>query len=181
MRVLALIGSPSFTSINAALTDHALSLLPEGTQVDRVSVLELNQPFYQPDIEAASGVPADLVDLHARIAAADAVILASPEHNGGMPAMLKNTLDWLSRVKQGTPWLPRPLLLLSASPGGRGGAGNLKAIAGFAPWWGATVVGSFSLGGFYKAFDSGRPGLVDPAQARALQDAVASLVSAAAS
>lgn len=178
MRILALSGSPATPSINAALLAHATSLLPEGTEVDRVSVLDIEQPFWTSTAEAA-GVPAAIQSLHARLQAADGVVLASPEHNGGAPALLKNTLDWLSRVNPGQPWLPRPLLLLSASPGARGGAGNLSGMAGLAPWWGATVVGHMSVGSWHSAADPATGALLDPTLAATLRDHVAALAAAA--
>lgn len=125
-----------------------------------VSVIDISAPIYSVDVEQADGVPAEMQALYAKIQSADAVLLASPEHNGMVPAMLKNTIDWLSRVEPGKKWMIKPLALLATSPGGRGAQTALSALLDTAPRWGANVVGSFSLGKFQEGYD-GTGGLVD--------------------
>lgn len=153
MSVLAICGSPSSTSINRRLLHAALSVLPEGTAVDEVWVRELDLPMYSPDHEQEHGFPADALALRKRLEAASVVVLASPEHNGSMPAMLKNAIDWLSRTPREGRFFARPVALLSTSPGGRGGATNLGALSSVMPHWGAEVLGSFSLPSFRSAWD----------------------------
>ena len=171
---IALCGSPSSDSINEDLLRHVMSQV--NRPVEFVSVRNIDAPFYSADVEKADGHPADIVALKARIAAADGLILASPEFNGGMPAMLKNTIDWLSRV--GRPILPGPLLLLSTSPGGRGGQTNLGVLAERAGRWGATVTGTFSLPSFHKTFDRQARTLVDPEDQARLDAAIATFEAA---
>ncbi len=154
MNLLALSGSSSSTSINRMLLQSALTLLPPEVSVQQVSVIDLQAPMYSADLERSSGAPGSIAKLHRDINAADALLLASPEHNGSMPAMLKNTIDWLSRVHPGKGFLNTRLALISTSPGQRAGAGNINHIASFAPFWGATVVGTFSLPSFGEAFDT---------------------------
>ncbi|MCO4773427.1 MAG: NAD(P)H-dependent oxidoreductase [Deltaproteobacteria bacterium] len=154
MNLLALSGSSSSRSINHALLLSALTLLPEDVEVTVVSVRDLDAPLFSVDIEKDPGPPASILALHATLNAADAVLIASPEHNGSMPAMLKNTIDWLSRVVPFQPFLTKPLALLGTSPGGRGAATNLNNMARLAPFWGATVVGTFSLPSFGANFDT---------------------------
>ena len=69
-----------------------------------------------------------------------------------MPAVLKNTIDWLTRV-QGKFIGGKPVLLLSTSPGATGGANNLSVMSKLLPWWGGLLVGTYSLGSFGENFD----------------------------
>ena len=154
MSVLAICGSPSSTSINRRLLHAALSMLPEGTAVDEVWVRELDLPMYSPDHERDHGFPAHALALRERFEAASVVVFASPEHNGSMPAMLKNAVDWLSRTPREGRFFARPVALLATSPGGRGGATNLGALSAVMPHWGAEVLGSFSLPSFRSTFDA---------------------------
>lgn len=167
MRILALSGSSASNSINQALLECALGRL-SGVEIDRVSVRDLSAPVFSTDVEAAEGVPPDMVAFHGRVQAADAVVLASPEHNGFPPAMLKNTIDWASRVDRQNKWLQKPLVLLSTSPGPGGGRHNLENLVKFTPRYGAEVVGSFFLPRFHQAFDLAGGRVRDPEQQAAL-------------
>ena len=172
MRILALSGSPSAKSINQDLLNYAAALT--GADVDGVSIRDFPAPLFSRDLEAEAGFPQGILDLKARIEAADAVVIASPEHNGGMPAALKNTFDWLSRVAPGKPWLKKPLVLLSASPGPNGGKTNLGNLAPLVPYWGAELVGTYSVGRFYDQFSEGE--LTDPKQISELSALMTQLV-----
>lgn len=88
---------------------------------------DLRLPLYDGDLEAAHGVPAEVEALAARIHAADAVILGCPEYNGGVTGVMKNALDWISRVK--TPvWRDKPVAIVSAAAGRGGGARSQYAL-----------------------------------------------------
>ncbi len=177
MRLLALSGSSSSTSINHALLQGALTELPAHVTAQLVSVRDLDAPMFSVDRERSDGIPPDIATLYADVNGADAMLLASPEHNGSMPAMLKNTIDWLSRVQPGETFLNTRLALISTSPGSRAGAHNLGHIAALAPFWGAEVVGTFSLPSFGKTFDrhSARP--IEPAHREALAALLGQLVT----
>ena len=84
-------------------------------------------PMYNADLQAEHGIPAEAVALHGLLMAADLVVLVSPEYNGGMPPILKNAIDWVSRVTK-RPFENKPFGLASASPGRRGGAGAVRAL-----------------------------------------------------
>lgn len=81
---------------------------------------DLNLPLYNGDDEDAHGIPAAVQTLADQIAAADAVIISTPEYNKGLPGVLKNALDWISRTK-GAPLLHKPLAIMSAAAGRAGG------------------------------------------------------------
>jgi chromate reductase len=80
---------------------------------------ELAFPVYNADIED-KGFPEGVKTLASAVAGCDAVVISSPEYNGGMSGVLKNTLDWVSRIKP-MPWKGKPLFLMAASPGALGG------------------------------------------------------------
>lgn len=177
MKLIALSGSSSSTSINRILLQSAIAGLPADVTVQQVSVRDLKAPMFSVDLERSDGIPDSIATLHAEIQSADALILASPEHNGSMPAMLKNTIDWLSRVKSEQKFFAIRLALISTSPGRRAGATNLEHIAALAPFWGATVVGTFSLPSFGQTFDRESSRLIDPAHRDALTALVKQLVA----
>ncbi|MEJ1999654.1 MAG: NAD(P)H-dependent oxidoreductase [Maritimibacter sp.] len=81
---------------------------------------DLRLPLYDGDLEEASGIPAPVQLLADQIAAADAVLISTPEYNKNISGVLKNALDWVSRVK-GNPWNGKPVALMSAADGRAGG------------------------------------------------------------
>jgi len=176
MPLLALSGSSSSRSINRRLLEYAVTLASE--PVELVSVIDIEAPMFSVDREEAEGVPADVVALAAKIAAADGLILATPEHNGGPPAMLKNVIDWLSRVKQPTKFMAGPLLLIGTSPGGRGARTVLDTLAAKSPHWGAEPVEVFSLPSFNQSFDGEANQPVDEAHREQLAGLVAAMEAA---
>ena len=82
---------------------------------------DLALPLYDGDLERDDGIPGKVIDLVDQIAAADAVVIASPEYNGSLSGVLKNALDWVSRT-DGNPWLNKPVAVMSAAAGRSGGA-----------------------------------------------------------
>ena len=81
---------------------------------------DLRLPLYDGDLEAEAGIPPEVTRLAEAIAAADAVVIACPEYNKAPPGVLKNALDWVSRVKGG-PWRDKPVAIVSATGGRAGG------------------------------------------------------------
>jgi len=82
---------------------------------------DIRMPLYDGDVEDAEGIPAETLTLHAQIAAADAILISTPEYNSNISGVLKNALDWVSREKPG-PWAGKPVAILSAAAGRTGGA-----------------------------------------------------------
>lgn len=85
------------------------------------SVADLRLPLYDGDLEDAEGIPPTVQTLFDQIAAADAVVISTPEYNKSIPGGLKNALDWVSRVK-GNAWAGKPVAIMSAAGGREGGA-----------------------------------------------------------
>jgi len=80
----------------------------------------LHLPLYDGDLEDADGIPASVQTLADQIVRADAIVISSPEYNKGIPGVLKNALDWVSRVK-GSVLKDKPVVVVSAAAGRTGG------------------------------------------------------------
>ncbi len=125
MHILFTAGALRTDSFNKKHAKEALRLAIElGHTGEFVDLRDHSMPVYDGDIEAASGVPKETQALAAKIARADALVISTPEYNGGIPGVLKNVLDWLSRLKP-MPLADKHLLLLAASPGAMGGLRSL--------------------------------------------------------
>ena len=120
VRILALVGSLRAGSHNRQLAEAAVKLAPEGAEVNLFEGLA-EIPFYNEDIDVEGGVPAAAAKLREAAQSADGFLLFSPEYNGTIPAVLKNAIDWLSRLPE-QPFRHKPVLIQSASPGALGGA-----------------------------------------------------------
>ncbi|SHL40218.1 chromate reductase [Roseovarius litoreus] len=81
---------------------------------------DLNLPLYDGDLEEAEGVPQAVKTLAQQVRDADAVVISSPEYNKGITGVLKNALDWISRV-EGMPFKDKPTVVMSANAGRTGG------------------------------------------------------------
>ncbi|MFG1478054.1 NADPH-dependent FMN reductase [Xanthobacter sp. V4C-4] len=119
MKWVVLVGSIRKGSYNAAIARALGGIAPAGVNVEVLPSIAL-LPLYDGDIEAA-GIPAPVSALSQAIAAADALVIVTPEYNYSIPGGLKNAIDWLSRVPE-KPLKGKPTLLQSASMGGFGGA-----------------------------------------------------------
>lgn len=110
MKVLAISGSLRAISINSALLRAAARLAPPDMTVILFSDVG-SLPLFNPDLE--SQVPMEVAALHAAVAAADALLIASPEYAHGVTGSIKNVLDWLVSFE---PFAYKPVALLNASP-----------------------------------------------------------------
>jgi chromate reductase len=162
--IVGISGSLRRASFNTALLRAAAELAPEGTTLEIASIRDI--PLYDGDLEAAEGIPEAVKALEDRIAAADGLLLASPEYNNGIPGVMKNAIDWLSRPPAdiGRVFGGKPVAVMGATPGRAGTAlaqaawlPVLRAL-GTNPWFGGRMMVSEAP----KAFDAdGR--LVDEA------------------
>ena len=120
MKILAISGSLRAGSFNTRLAGVLAEAAPGGVDV---SVMTLHGiPLYNADLEKTEGIPEAVEALREKIKAADGVIIVTPEYNAGVPGVLKNALDWLTRP--GSEMKPtfrhRPTALAGATPGGFG-------------------------------------------------------------
>lgn len=150
-KIIAFSGSNSSKSINQQLIHAVSKLLSEpqsqSVQIEIIDLRDYPAPLYGPDLEREDGYPDSMMQLDAKMKEADGFIVSSPEHNGSMPAFLKNALDWQSRIRKKI-FLDLPIVFLSTSPGGRGGASALQHLLDIMPYRGATVIGGHPVGSF---------------------------------
>jgi chromate reductase len=120
MKVVGLSGSLRRGSYNAALLRAAVDLAPARLSIEVGSIRDV--PLYDGDVEAERGVPEPVRTLKERIAAADGLLLVTPEYNNSIPGVFKNAIDWLSRPPSDIPrvFQGKPVALMGATPG-RGG------------------------------------------------------------
>ncbi|MCB9030246.1 MAG: NAD(P)H-dependent oxidoreductase [Deltaproteobacteria bacterium] len=150
-KILAFSGSPSSNSINHKLVEAAVALL-DGVDATVIRLSDFELPFYSADIEE-DGYPTGVEKLKELFLSHDGFLISSPEYNGMMPAMLKNVIDWVSRVQKPI-FNDKPIMLMSASPGERGGMTNHDNMKSLMNWWGGKVEGSYMLGKFHEHFDA---------------------------
>lgn len=155
-RIVGISGSLRRASYNAGLLRAARAAAPEGVEIEVGSIADF--PLYNGDVEAAEGLPAAVAALKDAIAAADGLLLVTPEYNNGVPGVFKNAIDWLSRPASDIPRVfgGKPVGLIGASPGG---FGTILAQNGWLPilrtlgaelWTGRKLM----VSGAGKAFDA---------------------------
>ncbi len=120
MKLVGVSGSLRQGSYNTALLRAAVGLMPAGATLEVASIAGI--PLYDGDAEAKDGLPPAVVALKAAIAAADGVILVTPEYNSGIPGVFKNAIDWTSRPSADIArvWGAKPAAVIGASQGGFG-------------------------------------------------------------
>lgn len=161
LKVLVFAASLRAESVNRKLAELAARVAGRHpATVDHASMREFDVPSFDGDLEAARRIPPGAIEFGRRLDACDAFIIASPEYNGSMPGLLKNLIDWTSRLR------PQPFdglhgLLLSASPSHAGGNRGLWALRIPLEHLGVRVFPAmFSLAMSHKAFAG--DDLVDP-------------------
>ncbi|MDR3607639.1 MAG: NAD(P)H-dependent oxidoreductase [Oligoflexia bacterium] len=126
MKILAFAASLRKGSFNRKFIAQAVEVFraSPGVSVDHADYREFEMPIYDGDLEESSGIPKGGQEFIRRIQAADALVISTPEYNGGIPGTLKNAIDWASRVDP-IPFDGKPILLIGASPGGLGAVRSL--------------------------------------------------------
>ncbi|MBM7069051.1 NADPH-dependent FMN reductase [Actibacterium sp. 188UL27-1] len=117
LKLLGLCGSLRQDSFNRKLMSEAGRIWGN----EDFSTASLDLPLYNGDAERADGIPQSVQTLARQIAEAHAVVIATPEYNQSISGVLKNGLDWISRV-EGAPWRGKPVAIMSAAAGRAGGA-----------------------------------------------------------
>lgn len=114
IRVLGFAGSLRAASFNRALLRAAVERVPVGSEAEIFDLTDV--PMYNGDVEA-EGDPESVVALKASVHAADLVLIVTPEYNGGLPAVTKNAVDWVSRPPRPHAWDGKPVAILGTTPG----------------------------------------------------------------
>jgi chromate reductase len=143
--IIGISGSLRKDSYNAALLRATSALMPEGAALTVKTIHGI--PLYNEDEEDAHGIPPLVQELKAAIAAADGLLLATPEYNNSIPGVFKNAIDWLSRPSADIPKVfgGKPVALIGASPGPFGTILSQSAwlpvlrTLGTKPWFGAKL------------------------------------------
>jgi chromate reductase len=137
MLILGIAGSLRAGSHNKALLRAARELAPAGTELVEFDVRHL--PHYDGDVEAA-GDPEAVAAFKDAIREADAVLIATPEYNRGMPGVLKNAIDWASRPALASPLAGKPVAIIGASTGLGGTAKAQRQLRDALEFPGAAVL-----------------------------------------
>jgi len=172
--IIALSGSNSKKSINSMLLQHIMRLI-DSDRVIKLSLVEDQFPMYSIDLEQESGIPIPLQVIKNKISESSALIIAVNEHNGMISAFFKNILGWLSRADRNF-LASKKILLLSTSPGKRGGASALEYMKNTIPRYGGVIVESFSFPSFYDHYDVEHLKITDPTMELGVKEVVASFM-----
>lgn len=151
MKILAFGASNSKQSINRQLADYAANLVA-GAEVELLDLNDYEMPLFSIERELALGQPDLALAFRQKIAEADALVISFAEHNGSYSVAYKNLFDWTSRIDVKV-FQGKPVVYLSTSPGGRGGASVLATAIKSAPHFGAELVASMSVPSFFDHFD----------------------------
>ena len=154
-----------------------------GAEVTPLELADYPMPIMDEDLEAAEGLPANALKLKDLFKAHDGFLVSCPEYNGSITPLLKNTIDWLSRPREGEAQLAcfggKVAGLFGASPGGLGGLRGLVHVRAILSGIGTHVVpAQFALGGAHEAFNPDGS-LADAAKAKAVRAVVDATVRTA--
>jgi NAD(P)H-dependent FMN reductase len=134
LKVLVIPGSLRTGSLNAKLAAAAAyQLVQAGADVTRISLGDFPLPIYDGDLQTKSGVPKNAVNLKRMIGAHHGVLIVTPEYNSSVPPLVKNTIDWVTRVQdahetRGQVFRDRAFAIAAASEGRLGGTRCLAAL-----------------------------------------------------
>ncbi|MFD2518448.1 NADPH-dependent FMN reductase [Salinimicrobium flavum] len=152
-KILAFAGSNSPVSINHELILNVVGRITEH-EIEVLKLRELEIPMYS-NAREKIGIPENIKLLYEKILDHQALIISVNEHNRNVSAFFKNILDWLSRIDRKF-MEGKKILLMSTSPGQRGGAASLEYCKLQFPRFGGEIVESFSLPQFYENFDAAK-------------------------
>lgn len=118
-RILAVPGSLRRRSHNRAMLNAAIALAPDGVEIELYDDLGSIPPFNEDD--EGDRTPREVLDLRARIAQADALLISTPEYNHSVPGVIKNAFDWASRPHGTAEIVGKPTAVMSSSASAFGG------------------------------------------------------------
>jgi chromate reductase len=177
MNVLVFAGSTRADSYNKKLANEAAQIARNlGAKVTLINLKDFSMPFYDGDLEK-EGMPANAKKFRNLMIANDVIVIACPEYNGSLPAVLKNALDWASRSETGgssrEAFKGKQFALLSTSPGQGGGARALVHLQAIIENVGGEVLENFvSVPTAHEALSEEKIGTVK----QRIQDQLALLV-----
>jgi chromate reductase len=134
LKILVIPGSLRTGSHNARLAAAAAYQFAQaGAEVTRISLGDFPLPIYDGDLQAKSGVPKNAINLKRMIGVHHGVLLVTPEYNSSVPSLVKNTIDWVTRVQdaqetRGQVFRNRVFAIAAASESRLGGTRALAAL-----------------------------------------------------
>ncbi|WP_412508436.1 NADPH-dependent FMN reductase [Roseovarius sp. SYSU LYC5161] len=151
----AISGSLRKDSLSTRIAETLQELAPRDVTVARQDIAAI--PLYNEDLLDGGASPAAVTALAGKLAAADAVIVVSPEYNRGTSAALKNVIDWMSK-EPGVPFAGKPVLVITQSPGATGGLSAQYDLRKVLSVINAEVVPGFeiAIGGSAEKIENGR-------------------------
>ena len=175
LKILVIPGSLRTGSLNARLAAAAAHEFAQaGAEVTRISLGDFPLPIYDGDLQTKSGVPKHAVNLKRMIGAHHGVLIVTPEYNSSVPALVKNTIDWITRVQdahetRGQVFHDRAFAIAAASGNRLGGTRALAALRLILAACHATVIpNQLALSFADEAYDD-RDRLKHPADVEALR------------
>jgi chromate reductase, NAD(P)H dehydrogenase (quinone) len=181
-KILVVPGSLRTGSLNARLAAAAAyEFAKAGAEVTRISLADFPLPIYDGDLQSRSGVPKNAVNLKRLIGAHDGVLIVTPEYNSSVPPLVKNTIDWVTRVQdahesRGQVFRERAFAIAAASDSRFGGSRSLSALRLILAACHATVIpNQVALSFAPEAYDD-RDRLKHPADVEALGAMVRQLI-----
>jgi chromate reductase, NAD(P)H dehydrogenase (quinone) len=175
MKIIAFGASSSQVSINKTFASYAASLF-DNYEIEVIDLNDYPLPLFSIDLEIQSGPQVNAIAFVEKLDEADLLIVSMAEHNGTYTSAFKNIFDWASRYKVKM-FENKKMLLLSTSPGARGGLGVIEAAKIRFPLHGADIVATFSLPKFTDNFDVAK-GIIDEPLRQALNFAIGTVKSA---
>lgn len=175
-KILAFAGSNSSTSINHRFVSYVSEQI-KNHSVEVIKLTDFPLPIFSEDIERETGFPENLKALLSKIKDSDALIISVNEHNGSVSAFFKNTMDWLSRIEYKF-LKDKKILLLSTSPGKRGGLTALEYTASVFPRFDSEVVAKFALPSFSENLPEDKNAINDHELAVQLKTAIQLFINA---
>ncbi|MFT4835694.1 MAG: NAD(P)H-dependent FMN reductase [Psychromonas sp.] len=173
MKIIGFAATNHKKSINYQIVKYACGFLKN----HEVEILDLNDyelPLYSQDKEEEIGHPEIAKAFLNKLSACDGIVISFAEHNGSYTTAYKNLFDWCSRIEPKI-FQNKPMVLLSTSPGARGGASVLGTAVQAAPYFNGLVKASLSIPSFFDNFDAKKQLLIHPELNEQLKDAISHL------
>jgi chromate reductase len=182
LKILVIPGSLRSGSLNARLAAAAAYEFAQAdAEVTRISLVDFPLPIYDGDLQNKSGVPKNAINLKRMIGAHHGVLIVTPEYNSSVPALVKNTIDWVTRVQdphetRGQVFRERAFAIAAASQSRLGGVRALAALRLILSACHATVIpNQLALSFAGEAYDD-MDRLKQPADIEALRAMVRQLI-----
>ena len=185
-KILLIAGSARAGSFNTKLLGNAHKMLSQmDCEPTMISLADYELPIFDGDFETDNGAPENAVKLARLFHESHAIMFASPEYNGSLTPLLKNTIDWVSRVKKDdagdiSPYKDKIAALISVAPGQMGGVNSLAHLRPILSRIGMLVISEqVTIGSMTTAFNDD-DSLTNEASTKFLEAACKALVSKAA-